>query len=50
MIAQIKLVTTTLRDIDPDIWKKFKMKCLENDVSANSKIKELINEYADKKG
>lgn len=49
MEKQIKLIATTLRDIDFNMWKEFKMLCLKNDISANQKIKDLIAEYVNKK-
>lgn len=40
--------TTSIR-IDPDLWKKAKMKALENDVNIGQFIEELIKRELNKK-
>jgi hypothetical protein len=43
-----KKMTTLVRDIDMSIWRKFRKKCLNLDVSANEMIKRLIREFVKK--
>jgi hypothetical protein len=34
---------TRIRNIDPETWQKFKLLCLMEHISINSKIIELVN-------
>ena len=36
---------TIVRNIDKNLWRKFKEICVRKDVSLNQKIKELISAY-----
>lgn len=40
-----KKLTYTLREIDPDIWRAFKVKCAQDEISMREKMSELIEEY-----
>ena len=37
-------MTTTVRNVPDDLWRKFKMICLMEDKSMNSKIIELVGD------
>jgi hypothetical protein len=33
---------TRIRNVDPDIWAKFKLLCMVEDVSMNTKLLQLV--------
>lgn len=40
-------MTMKLFDFDDSLWKKFKKKCFDEDVTLKSKITELIKGYVE---
>lgn len=44
----IEGMTLTVRELDPELHKEFRHICIDEDVSMNQKVKDLIIEYVEK--
>ena len=42
-------LTITIREVDRAVWKAFRARCLEEDIPASDKVRELITEHAARK-
>ena len=43
-----RLMETRIRNIPPDMWKKFKHLCIEQDISVNKKLLQLVRKEVER--